>query len=220
MSDAALDPRHITDPGFGIGIGPNATIAPVEHPAKYSAPILELLDLLADDIPGPILDPFAGTGRIHQLHRDDTVGIEIEPEWATMHPRTIVGDATALPFPDNTFGAIITSPTYRIALGHDLHPNNTGGLQWGPDYRGMHARAWSEAVRVLAPGGAFILNISDHIRAGERQHVTSWHIDTLLGHNLDLVDYHRIDTARQRHGANSNARVDHEAVIVLRKPTA
>lgn len=62
-----------------------------------------------------VLDGFAGTGRIHRMGDAwgwDTVGVEIEPEWAAMDPRTIVGDATALPFPDATFWAYITSPVY------------------------------------------------------------------------------------------------------------
>lgn len=38
-----------------------------------------------------------------------------------MHPRTIVGNALALPFPDATFDAIATSPTYgnRMADSHN-----------------------------------------------------------------------------------------------------
>ena len=98
-----------------------------------------------------------------------------------MHPGTIVADALALPFPDGAFDAIVTSPTYgnryadhftpkegtewtwrsyTLDLGRKLHPNNSGQLQWGPEYRTFHTRAWAQAVRVLCPGGRFVLNIS------------------------------------------------------------
>lgn len=99
------------------------------HPAKYSdgivAAMAEMLLKHVESRPAEIvrvLDPFAGTGRIHELDRcvdgaDDkvlytlTLGVEIEPEWAAMHRQTIVGDATALPESwTGKFGAICTSP--------------------------------------------------------------------------------------------------------------
>lgn len=68
----------------------------VRHPAKYSASIIDRFrDLVADhNVTGRVLDPFAGTGRIHLLAEGlfadlDTVGVELEPEWANLHPRTI-----------------------------------------------------------------------------------------------------------------------------------
>ena len=84
------------------------------HPARFNDRILEAADQLLGPRLGWILDPFAGTGRVHELRRSGrfTIGVEIEPEWAAMHPRTIVGSALALPFGAETFDAIVTSPTY------------------------------------------------------------------------------------------------------------
>jgi tRNA G10 N-methylase Trm11 len=104
-----------------------------------------------------VVDPFAGTGRIHELSHVPgvrTVGVEIEPEWARLSSGTVVADALALPVADSSVHAICTSPTYgnrhadhheacdpslrrtyRHDLGRELHPNNSGRLQWGPDYR-------------------------------------------------------------------------------------
>jgi hypothetical protein len=120
------------------------------HPARYSPAILVNIREELKRIEGPVLDPFAGTGRIHLLGRDDTVGIEIGPEWAQLHQRTFRGDATELPFSDETFGAVAISPcygnrmadlydgrdgsrrhTYRIALGRLPSANSAAALQWG-----------------------------------------------------------------------------------------
>jgi len=88
-----------------------------KHPAKFSDRILErLADLLAtrgDEPDQPlVLDPFAGTGKVHQLDGIRSVGVEIEPEWATMHPNTVVGNTLYLPFRTGAFAGMITSPTY------------------------------------------------------------------------------------------------------------
>ena len=37
---------------------------------------------------------------------------------------------------------------------------------------------------MLQPGGRFVLNIKDHIRAGKLQPVTAWHIEALGGAGL------------------------------------
>lgn len=215
-----------TKPDLGGGIS---------HPARYSR---ELMPVLADAVPVErfrrVLDPFAGTGRIHELP-NETVGIEIEPEWADLHPDTIVGSALALPFPNESFDAIVTSPTYgnRLAdshnasdperrrsythdLGRSLNPDNSGAMQWGGEYRAFHEDAWTEAVRVLRPGGRFVLNIKDHIRDGIRQQVTAWHLSTLmLQHGLELIEIHEPPVPSLKAGANGAARIAHEYVFVL-----
>ncbi len=205
-----LDPESpvevVEDKSFGM-VKVDLDGSGLSHPARYP---IGLLPLLAEAVPpdqfNRVLDPFAGTGRIHDLP-NETTGVEIEPEWAELHPNTLVGDATNLPFHDGEFDAIVTSPTYgnrladtydapdpenrhsyRIDLGRDLTDGSSAGLQWGDAYRDLHRLAWAEAVRVLRPGGRFVLNIKDHIRGGQRQHVAGWHVNKLMhAHGLRLL---------------------------------
>jgi len=158
--------------------------------------------------------------------------VEIEPEWAALNPRTTLGNALALPWPDDYFDSVCTSPTYsnrmadhheakdssrrntyRHALGRPLHPDNSGAMQWGPQYREFHAKAWTEARRVLQLGGVFVLNIKDHVRKGQRQHVTQWHIEALMDLGFAIVEHVAVDCPGNRQGANGDARIDYESVI-------
>lgn len=211
----------------------------VSHPARFSD---ELIPVFVDLLDGHdiVLDPFAGTGKIHQLqdHGHATIGIEIEPEWATLHPDTIPGSALELPFPDASFDAICTSPTYgnRLAdshnasdphlrrsythdLGRQLHEDNSGSMQWGGEYRDFHKRAWAEAIRVLKVDGVFVLNIKDHIRGGEWMDVAGWHIAELVGQGLEVEAVRPVVTGHLRQGTNAELRVPAELVISLRKVT-
>lgn len=95
----------------------------------------ELISPLADTIRGrsSVVDPFAGTGRIHAIADEAgvprSVGIELEPEWANADifrgpaRLQIVGDSLAV-LPSlgvGNFDAVLTSPAYgnRMADKHD-----------------------------------------------------------------------------------------------------
>lgn len=217
------------------GGGDPLEVRPPPHPATYPAAVLDVIDRLL----GPavrVLDPFAGVGGIHAL-RDrgrETWGVELEPEWAAASPWTIPGDARALPFGPATFDAVATSPaygnrladtydgrdgsrryTYRLALGRPLTVGNSGGLQWGPEYRALHRDAWAEAARVLTPAGRLVLNIKDHVRRGRRQYVTEWHLDALAALGFRLAETVEVPTRGIRHGRNHAARVEFETVALL-----
>lgn len=186
----------------------------IKHPAKYSDVLLPVFDRYLPDDNHQILDPFAGTGKLKQIRPNCTL-LEIEPEWAD-YCGAIIGDATAMPFEDAYFDAICTSPTYgnRMAdsfqdkqvkkqykrntythvLGRKLSDNNSGAMQWGDKYRQLHSKAWQECFRVLRKDGIFLLNISDHIRAGKIIPVTDWHIATLVEVGFIKREHIKVET--------------------------
>ena len=215
-----------------------------KHPAKFSDNIMDQLAHVLLVEKGQqatmwVLDPFAGVGRIHELRGIGikTVGIEIEPEWADQSEHTMRGDAHSLPFPDGSFDAICTSPcygnrmsdnfkakdsskrhTYRAYLGREVDERSSGKMQWGPAYQAFHIIAWTEATRVLKPGGMFVLNTSNHIRNGEEQLVTEWHGEILLSLGYKPVGNYQVTTPRNRFGANRDLRVEYETIGIWRKP--
>jgi SAM-dependent methyltransferase len=205
-----------------------------KHPAKFSESIIDYLDRLFRNQRGNVLDPFAGTGRIHHLCRPDlyTWGVEIEPEWARMHPRTLIGNALNLPFKNESFNAICTSPAYgnRFAdhhnakdgstrrsykhdLGRDLHPFSAGKLHFGPQYKRFHMLAFWECARVLKPKGWVIINVSNFIRKGEEVDVVGFYEELLSNDPFHFSFRDNVGTPRLRYGANSDARVKHEVIL-------
>jgi DNA modification methylase len=212
----------------------------MKHPAKYSEELLPLFkNILVKNNLQPdskILDPFAGTGRIHELPFD-TYGIEIEPEWASMHPRTTCGDSSKMGFADSFFDAICTSPTYgnRMAdchvakdkskrntythvLGRQLNENNTGQMQFGDDYKRLHEAVYAECFRVLKPNGILIVNMKNHIRQGVEVDVNKWHIECLVKLGVDLQEIVTVPLRGNGFGANGKARTGVEYINVFRKP--
>jgi len=192
------------------------------HPATYSDALLdtlrELLEEHHDGVGRRIVDPFAGTGRIHELQPGwATIGVELEPEWAGLHADTICGDSRLLE--DLLHGhrpvdAIVTSPaygnrladsydaydpqarrSYSIDLGRPLTDGNGAGLQWGDEYRTLHERVWEECSWLLRSGGLLLLNCKDHQRAGRVEAVTGWHVRTLVGLGLAVIDVRTLPAA-------------------------
>lgn len=272
----------MTDTATPTEIALNAAedeVAP-PHPAKFPIEIIGIFkELLLKYGVKPfdmVLDPFAGTGRIHMLRPDfNTIGVEIEPEWALMSPYTTIGNALDLPdIWTDMFAAIATSPTYgnRMAdhhnaqevcrlcsgtgslradistfaapdviasfrcpdcngvgnneykrltythqLGHALHPDNSGGMQWGKKYKEFHAKAWIEAIRVLRPGGLFLLNCKNHIRKGEVQEVTEWHIRMLVTLGCHVLEEYKLPVKSMKFGTNRDNRIDYELIVALQK---
>jgi tRNA G10 N-methylase Trm11 len=206
----------------------------INHPAKYTD---VLLPIFTEMLIGckTVLDPFAGTGKIHLLPFE-TTGLEIEKEWADMHDKTILGDATKMPFKDYYFDAVCTSPTYgnRMAdshlakdnsvrntythkLGRVLNDNNSGKMQWGEDYKELHLKAWKECFRVIKNDGIFILNFKNHIRKGKEIDVFSWHVLQLIKIGFHIQKIKQVNTKGNGFGKNANLRTGFEFVAMFIK---
>ena len=110
--------------------------------------------------------------------------------------------------------------TYTHQYGEKLRPESAAVMQWGTAYRNFHFDAWKEVGRVLRPGGLFLLNCSDHIRKGEVQEVTQWHIDCIKELDFKVQHIVPVETKRQKQGANGDKRVDTESVAVFLKEAA
>jgi hypothetical protein len=234
--------------------GTDARKQRVRHPAKFSDTILAQLNTIVPA--GIYLDPFAGTGRVHELQRlveapdgtvalRETVGIEIQPQWAALHPQTQVGNALHLPDEwTGRFDGIITSPTYgnrfadhhnaadpstRRSYTHDLRTmtgdatlrleaDNSGTVHFRqPRYAQFHRRAWTECHRVTRSDATMYLNISNFIEKGKEQSVIGVHVKLLVQTGWTIEAIHDIDTPRLRYGQNHEARVDGEVIIVARR---
>lgn len=206
------------------------------HPAKFSAPILQALIVLVQELGiSTALDCFAGVGGIHSLPIQ-TFGIELEDLWARSHDGPVsVGDATRLPVRDNAVDAVITSPvygnrmsdhhvardssrrnTYTHTLGQPLRSGNAGTMRFpGVAYEELHRKAWAEARRVAR--SYLIVNCSDFIAKGELVRVCDWHMDVISALGMTHAETVLVETRRNRFGANGALRVDHERIMVFRQ---
>jgi hypothetical protein len=213
-----------------------------KHPAKYSAPILDVLDRLvqaegaehrrreraAGRHPRPleVFDVMAGVGRIHELARANhvlTVGIEIEPEWAGLHPGTICADCRqwiGRPGHAERADVVATSPDYgnrfadhheardgsrRHSYRHDLGRMPTEGsttvLPYGHRYCEAHASIVRAVDRLVRPGGLVLWNVSNFYRGDELVGVVEFHRGLWLaqGYRHDGPDR---KVATKRHTGN------------------
>jgi hypothetical protein len=241
---------------------PLAEVERRPHPAKFSPEILlSLRNLLGEEArrqqiehgrrPLLVLDPFAGVGRIHELRRTgriETLGLEIEPEWAHAWPgRTICTDAIEW-MHYATRGAyrahaIVTSVAYgnrladcheardgsdRRSYRHDLGRMPTEGssavMPWGRRYWQFHGQAYRLMLGVAAPGALFALNVSNFYRGKELVHAVEWHRGAAYGAGWlpanDTRD--RLIQTRRLRGVGSeatSARAEGEHVLVFRSPT-
>jgi SAM-dependent methyltransferase len=224
-------------------IAQNDSEEKVTHPAKYSN---EFIPIFAEKLQGYeiVLDIMAGTGKIGKIKEFKWQGRlfcnEIEPEFTKIMVYPIdawfFNDAAQLPFRTGSIDAICTSPTYanRLAdnwhrhenskrfsytfgLGHDLHPENTGHMQWSELYRLKHYSIYKECYRTLRINGRLIITISDHIRKGIIIPVAMWHKTTLLELNFSLEEDLLIPTRRLRCGENYKVRVEHEHILIFKR---
>lgn len=100
------------------------------------------------------------------------------------------------------------------AAGHEPvgGPTDATQMGWGPAWRQLHVQFLAEARRVVRPGGLLVVNISNHMKAPAKgapaveQRVVEWFTHAMIASGCYLWEARRVQTRRQRQGANGHAR--------------
>jgi hypothetical protein len=214
-----------------------------KHPAPFTDSIIdELAELIPRYAPSHAVvhDPFAGEGtklaalceRLGYFYS----GTDLEP-WPNRDRRVQVGDSTDPSTYPLDWYVIVTSPTYnngvndhfepkddsrrltyRSRAGHELHSNNTG--RWsGRGSKKGETEYWRITRDVVKhwPDVALV-NVKDSTRAGEIYRLTFLWSSLLeeYGYEVEWVD---VPCPGWRYGANSQARVDSEVILVATRST-
>lgn len=214
-----------------------------KHPVPYSEPIIEALGpLLIEHAPLTrivgVHDPYAGEGvRLGALADRlgyTFTGTDLE-EWEGHDARVRLGDATDPTTYPRYAHAIVTSPTYnngvndhfapseddtsrrltyRVAAGHELHPNNTGRWSGRASKKG-EAAYWrlSEATVRCWRAPVCFVNVKDSIRSGEVYPlVEMWRL-MLIGFGYEVTPV-PVGVSGWRYGANAERRATEEAILI------
>jgi tRNA G10 N-methylase Trm11 len=214
------------------------------HPAQFPDKVIQVCaSILMKYDMRRVLDPMAGTGKVAGMKwfgfTGDVYCNDIEREWKRDYfpvDGWTFDDAANLPWNSGVFDAIVTSPTwgnrmadhhnakdqsrrmtYRHCLGRKLTEGNTGNLQWGEAYKKMHRLIYDECIRVLKPGGIFIVNVGNHIRKGKVVDVVAWHRQELLSKGLNVLKFEKVPAPKMGFGANREKRVFEEWVLAFVK---
>lgn len=157
--------------------------------------------------------PCAGSGRVFVATDPVDTGVPVDGIWTTCAKCGGLGFRT------------YKRLTYRHQIGHPLHPDNSGGMPWGPRYQAFHQEAWRVLLDLMDddPDARFVLNSKDHwrtLKKGEppvRQMVTAWHVETFaaLGWVIDRMEW--VETPSMKFGQNRDLREPGEWVISFRR---
>ena len=241
-------PQPVPKPAPKFNGGRNRDTPP--HPAPFSDAVLDAFrELLDEHHDGrrryrrhgrqpTVLDPFAGTGRIHELR----------PGWWTHRRRARAGvgrasrrhdlrrQPTPAVRPGQLVDAIATSPaygnrladsydasdpearrSYAIDLGRPLTEGNGAGMQWGAEYR-RAARAGVGRVRAddCDPAACCCSTARTTSATASIVAVTGWHVRTLVELGLAVID---LRTLRSAGLPFTTAEPLSELVVAFRKET-
>lgn len=115
-----------------------------------------------------------------------------------------------------TLGTLPKRMSYAISLGRPVTTGAGTKHRFGKTYKSIHESVAHNITGHLRNGAYWALNVSDFVRAGKPVHVTDWWVQMLAGLSWRVVAWHRVDTPRMGHGANSDARAADESVILFR----
>lgn len=104
---------------------------------------------------------------------------------------------------------------YANSLNRDPSDGSSAAMQWGPAYRTFHAPLPLLWARHTTDDAVAIINISDHVRGGQEQGVHLWWASAMVSSGAWRYETAiPVVTPRQRNGANREARVGCEWLLV------
>lgn len=209
------------------------------HPAQFHPNIIDALRVELRDDDRLVFDPFAGVGtRLGAMCNDldlEFAGIDIE-DWPDHDLRVDQGDATDLnQYPARPF-VVVTSPsypngisdhfepkdtsrrfTYRIALGQPLHNNNTGRYSIRGGKKSWR-RYWDLATDAVECWSSYsvdaYVNVKSFVHNKEVVDLPRlWRV-LMESRGYEVVAELEVDCPGLRMGANHDARVDYETILV------
>lgn len=106
---------------------------------------------------------------------------------------------------------------YRLTAG-----SSAGSYAWQSTYWEKQERYWAEALRVLRPGGLFVLDVKDVVRTvkGEKRvvPVVAGHRQILDHLGFEVQGEVPLASEGLRFGENHELRVDGHSILVARRP--
>jgi hypothetical protein len=109
--------------------------------------------------------------------------------------------------------------TYRTALGHDLDPDNSGrySIRKGAKALDLYWAIVRSAVQCWADRGAnALVNVKDFIHDGDVYKLADEWCDLLRSCGYQVHHRVKIPVKGMRNGANREARLEYEEIIVAR----
>lgn len=106
---------------------------------------------------------------------------------------------------------------YAIALGRKCDPRSGARYQFGKKYRDLHLGVLGAVCETVPAGTLLIYNVSSSIADKGYRPVMEWWV-TEIARRADIKALVPIETARLKFGANYDARVPAEHLIIARTP--
>lgn len=105
--------------------------------------------------------------------------------------------------------------SYAIALGRKCDPRSGARYQFGKKYRDLHLGILGAVVDTVPAGTLLLYNVSSSIHQNSYRPVMEWWL-TEIARRADIKALVPIETDRLKFGANYDARVPAEHLIVAR----
>jgi hypothetical protein len=106
--------------------------------------------------------------------------------------------------------------SYAVALGRKCSPGSGARFQFGKQYRDLHLAVLNAAIGAVIPGGLLLYNVSSSIHQNSYRPVMEWWL-TEIAQRAEILALRSVETSRLKFGANGDARVPAEHIIVARR---